>query len=232
MRRVFGMVFGLLVLASACLGISPAHADNRASYAIDTAPSPMLAAKWRTMQRRLAEDEARLGACRADIWTCSDDELRFEAIVAAGRLRDGRARIGEINRAVNLAIRPVRDERRFGVADQWSSPLETIGDGVGDCEDYAILKLLALKEAGFANDDLKLLIVHDAATRSDHALAAARLDGRWLLLDNRRFALVDLEFTQYRLLAKLDSDAEGLHHAALDTPAVDADSAQAPRDIM
>jgi len=232
MRRVFGMVFGLVVLASACLGISPARADDRASYAIDAAPSPILAAKWRTMQRRLAEDEARLGACRADIWTCSDDELRFEAIVAAGRLRDGRARIGEINRAVNLAIRPVSDERRFGVADQWSSPLETISDGVGDCEDYAILKLLALKEAGFANDDLKLLIVHDAATRSDHALAAARLDGRWLLLDNRRFALVDLEFTQYRLLAKLDSDAEGLHHAALDTPAADTASTQAPRDIM
>ena len=227
MRRVFGM----LVLAISWVGTSPVHAGDHPSY-VSNAPTSNLAMKWRAMQRRIAEDEARLGACRAEIWTCSDGELRFEAIVAAGRLRDGRARIGEINRAVNLAIRPVSDERRFGVADQWSSPLETISDGAGDCEDYAILKLLALREAGIANDDLKLLIVHDAATRSDHALAAARLDGRWLLLDNRRFALVDLEFTQYRLLAKLDPDTGGLHHAALDAPAIDAASTDSPRDVM
>ena len=225
-------VFGMLVLAYACLGTSPVHAGDLASYAVDVAPKSILAAKWRTMQRRIADDEAQLRACRADIWTCTDGELRFEAIVAAGRFREGRARIGEINRAVNLAIRPVSDERRFGVADQWSSPLETISDGAGDCEDYAILKLLVLREAGFANDDLKLLIVHDAATRSDHAVAAAKLDGRWLLLDNRRFALVDLEFTQYRLLARLDSDTESLHHAALDAPAADAALTDAPRDIM
>lgn len=227
-------VFGVLVLAFACVGTSSVHAGDRQSQTFDASINQSLAVKWQTMQRRIAEDEARLGTCRAETWTCSDDELRFEAIVAAGRLREGRARIGEINRAVNLAIRPVSDLRRFGVADRWSSPLETISDGAGDCEDYAIVKLLALREAGVANDDLKLLIVHDAATRSDHALASARLDGRWLLLDNRRFALVDLEFMQYRLLAELNSGAEGVQHASASADAVlsGAGSTDAPRDIM
>ena len=117
--------------------------------------------------------------------------------------------------------------KRFGVADHWSSPLETIGAGAGDCEDYAILKLLALREAGFARDDLKLLIVRDRVSRSDHAIAAVRLVGRWLLLDNRSFALVDLEQTRYRVLAQLDPDMDGPHYAALG-----AADAQGSRDVM
>ncbi|HWV53800.1 transglutaminase-like cysteine peptidase [Pseudorhodoplanes sp.] len=125
-----------------------------------------------------------------------------------GHARDGRARIGEVNRAVNLAIRPVSDERRFGVADQWSAPLETMSAGEGDCEDYAILKWLALKEAGIGGDDLRLVIVRERAVRSSHAILAVRLDGRWLLLDNRSFALVDLDQTHYRVLAALGPDAE------------------------
>ncbi len=225
-------VLGMLVVAFACMGTGPGHAGDRSSQVVDALSNPSLAVKWQTMQHRVAEDESRLGLCRAEIATCSDGELRFEAIVAAGRLREGRARIGEINRAVNLAIRPVSDERRFGVADRWSSPLETMSDGAGDCEDYAILKLLALKEAGVASGDLKLLIVHDPVTRTDHAVASARLEGRWLLLDNRRFALVDLEFMQYRLLAELDSGAEGVRHAAAEALSSGAGPTDAPRDIM
>ena len=221
-------ILGVLIAAFICIGTNPVQAEDRLSRALEAAlPQSGLIAKWQGVQRRIAEDEARLAICRAERWTCSDDELRFEAIVASGRAREGRARIGEINRAVNLAIRPVSDERRFGVADRWSSPLETLSDGSGDCEDYAILKLLALREAGVASDDLKLLIVRDVATRSDHAVAAVRLDGRWLVLDNRRFALVDLEITEYRLLATLDPETEGVHHAALD-----AASADGSRDIM
>lgn len=225
-------VLGMLVLAFACMGTGSVHAGDRSTQAVDDSSNPSLAVRWQMMQHRLAADESRIGLCRAEIATCSDGELRFDAIVAAGRSRKGRARIGEINRAVNLAIRPASDERRFGVADRWSSPLETMSDGAGDCEDYAILKLLALREAGVASDDLKLLIVRDPVTRSDHAVAAARLEGRWLLLDNRRFALVDLEFMQYRLLAELDSRAEGVRHASAEALSSGAGSTDAPRDVM
>jgi predicted transglutaminase-like cysteine proteinase len=174
-----------------------------------------LQAKWQAIQRRIADDGRRLVECRAASESCSESEQRLEAIVASGRSRKGRARIGEINRAVNLAIRPLSDERRFGVADRWSAPLETIGAGGGDCEDYAILKLMALRETGFALDDLQLVIVHDATTRTDHAVAAVRLSGRWLVLDNRGFALVDLEQMRYRVLARLAPEGEGPHYAGL-----------------
>jgi predicted transglutaminase-like cysteine proteinase len=212
-------VLGVLLLTCACAATNAARADEYAFRAMLLAPQSGLALKWQGVQQRMAEDEARLSACRAETWMCSDDELLLEAIIASGRAREGRARIGEINRAVNLAIRPVSDEQRFGIADRWSGPLETIVAGAGDCEDYAILKLLALQEAGIAREDLKLLIVHERGVRSDHAVAAVRLDERWLVLDNRGFALVDLEYTRYRVLAQLDPDAEGQRYASLD-PAV------------
>jgi predicted transglutaminase-like cysteine proteinase len=201
-------VFGVLMVALACLGTCPVRADDRLMHAIAVPPQSSLAVKWQTAQRRITEDEARLAACRAEVWMCSADELRLEAIVALGRTREGRARIGEINRAVNLAIRPVSDERRFSVADRWSGPLETIGSGQGDCEDYAILKLLALQQAGIARNDLRLVVVQDRPSRSAHAVAAVRLDGRWLLLDNRFLALVDLDRTHYRVVAQFGPDAD------------------------
>ena len=175
----------------------------------------------------MSADAASLRSCRAEPWTCAEDELRLDAIAAAGRAREGRARIGEINRAVNLAIRPVSDERRFGVADRWSGPLETIGAGEGDCEDYAILKLLAFGRPGFARDDLKLLIVHDRATRSDHAVTAARSKGAGCCSTTASSRSCDLEQTRYRVLAQLGPDAEGPHYAAIGA----ADAQSAP-DVM
>ena len=77
-------------------------------------------------------------------------------LVELGRQRAGRARLGEINRAVNLSIKATSDWSQYGVDDFWSAPLATIEKGAGDCEDYAILKYLALREAGVSPDDLRL----------------------------------------------------------------------------
>ena len=122
----------------------------------------------------------------------------------AARARNGRARVGEVNRAVNLAIRPVSDLAQYGVQDVWSSPLMTLGSGAGDCEDYAIAKYVALSEAGMPAADLRLVLVHDNAVNQGHMVAAARLDGRWLILDNRTMRLVaDSEVPNLTPLAAL-----------------------------
>ena len=110
-----------------------------------------------------------------------------------------RSRLGEINRAINLAIHPVSDLAQYGEIDVWSSPLATFASGAGDCEDYAIAKFVALRLAGVAPDDLRIVIMRDTIRGEDHAVAAVRLDGRWLTLDNRRMAMVeDADVRNYR----------------------------------
>lgn len=164
--------------------------------------------KWSDLTRRVDDDMVQLALCDGDREGCvSPAALRLLAIVDAARLREGRAVPGEINRAVNLAIRAVSDEAQYRETDVWASPLMTFGHGAGDCEDYAIAKLAALRLAGFAADDLRLLIVRDAARGEDHAVAAARLDGRWLTLDNRRMAMVeDADVRNWRPTFTIDRD--------------------------
>jgi predicted transglutaminase-like cysteine proteinase len=112
-------------------------------------------------------------------------------IIRLGQQRQGRARLGEINRAVNLSIRPMSDWDQYGVADFWSAPLATLGTGAGDCEDYAIVKYVALRESGIIPHDLRLVIVHDFKQKTDHAVVAVRHEEQWLLLDNRTLIMVN-----------------------------------------
>src|SRR5262249_49648748 len=156
-----------------------------------TTPEGPLWVKWRTLATELAADTAVLARCRQDMNVCPAEARRLNAIIDAARAQSGGARIGEVNRAVNLAIRPVTDMAQHGVADRWTAPLATFASGRGDCEDYAIAKYLALREAGIAEEDLRLVIVRDQRRGSDHAVLAVRQDERWLILDNRHFSLVD-----------------------------------------
>ena len=55
-----------------------------------------------------------------------------------------------------------------------------------DCEDYAIAKYVALREAGVEAADLRFLLVRDRLA-GDHAVLGVRYEGRWLILDNRHW---------------------------------------------
>ncbi|QPL43700.1 transglutaminase-like cysteine peptidase [Pseudoalteromonas sp. A41-2] len=43
--------------------------------------------------------------------------------------------------------------------DYWATPLETMGKGLGDCEDYAIAKYVSLRALGISDDKLRLIYV-------------------------------------------------------------------------
>lgn len=173
-----------------------------------TLPAGRLRDKWAGVKRSLDDEMVQLALCDGDRDGCaSPAALRLLVIVDAARQRVGRARLGEINRAINLAIRAMSDEAQYGETDVWASPLATFRRGAGDCEDYAIAKFAALRLAGLAADDLRILIVHDGVRGEDHSVAAARLDGRWLMLDNRRMAMVeDGEIRNYRPTFVMDRD--------------------------
>jgi predicted transglutaminase-like cysteine proteinase len=148
-----------------------------------------LQSRWNSVKRRLPRESRILKKCRTDITTCPPAAKRFLAILDKAQTRDGWARIAEINRAINLNIKPADDMIQYGVADYWATPLTTFASNAGDCEDYAIAKYVALREMGIAADDLRLVIVHDRTQNDDHAVTAVRHDGYWLVLDNRTLAI-------------------------------------------
>jgi predicted transglutaminase-like cysteine proteinase len=166
------------------------HPPERSLFGMETEPVlGNLALKWRTVELEINRDAKVLADCRAKK-PCPAAARELLNIIAEGASHTGRARVGLINRAVNLAITPASDEAEWGVEDHWSSPFETLQSHRGDCEDYAIVKYIALREAGLPSEDVKLLILRNLFPNEEHAVAAARVDGEWLILDNRWLTLV------------------------------------------
>ena len=160
-------------------------------FGLDAEPvaAGAIVAKWSGVEAEIRAEDQVLDRCREGAW-CPTAARRFLSIVDEGRARNGRARIGIINRAINLAIIPTSDVAQWGVADRWSAPFETFTTRRGDCEDYAIAKYVALRAAGVAEADVKLVVVRNTAVGEDHAVVAVRLDGAWIILDNRWLPLV------------------------------------------
>jgi predicted transglutaminase-like cysteine proteinase len=148
-----------------------------------------LAAKWHAVEAEIDREQQVLARCRAQE-ACFGVARDLLEIVAEGASRSGLARVGLINRAVDLAIAPASDEAQWGMEDHWSPPFETLQTHHGDCEDCAIVKYVALLQAGLSRDDVKVVIVRNLLPNEDHAVVAARVDGQWRILDNRRLALV------------------------------------------
>jgi hypothetical protein len=83
--------------------------------------------KWLALRSRLDDDMVQLALCDGDRDNCaSPAALKLLAIVDQARSREGRALLGETNRAINLAIRAADD----GSEDVWSSPLATFAPGI------------------------------------------------------------------------------------------------------
>jgi predicted transglutaminase-like cysteine proteinase len=196
----------------------PGHTASLTPYepfGLTRAGTDSLARTWRRLQPAVQLEANLLGVCRTNPAVCTPAAARLLAVIDLARVREGRARIGAVNRAVNLAIRPQFDPARFGVTDVWSTPLMTFDAGVGDCEDYAIVKYLVLRAAGMADEDLRLVILHDHRVRQDHAVVAARVDGEWLILDNRRMVLLaDTQMDRVTPLVSLAGSTETPHVVA------------------
>src|ERR1700693_3783412 len=210
---VWGMVwFGPAADLTAGTLISPGAMDLIRKSAepfgmfVSKVSAGALREKWLGVERKLDDERGQLALCDGDRGRCvSPAALKFLAIVDNARIREGRARLGEINRAINLAIRPLSDMAQHGQIDVWSSPLDSFATGAGDCEDYAIAKFVALRMAGVSPDDLRIVVMRDTVHGEDHAVAMARLDDRWLTLDNRRMAMVeDADLRNYRPLFVID----------------------------
>lgn len=197
-------------LGMAVAGLSAVPARPTPAEPFRLAPDPAgdrFAERWREVSAGIAADRAILAACRVAPSECPEPARRFQAVVALAEAETGRARLGVLNRAVNLAIAYTSDLVQHGREDVWSAPLATFASRMGDCEDYAIAKYVALLEAGVAEEDLRIVIV-DERWSGLHAVASVRSGDAWLVLDNRRMALIeDRDLAGYRAVATFDRRA-------------------------
>ncbi|MGL4753190.1 MAG: transglutaminase-like cysteine peptidase [Aeromonadaceae bacterium] len=77
----------------------------------------------------------------------------------------------EVNRFFNQ-MRFLSDISLWGKADYWASPMEFIGAGGGDCEDYSISKYFSLIELGLNDEKLRMVYVKSLTYQQFHMVVA------------------------------------------------------------
>ena len=115
-------------------------------------------------------------ACALAVAALSTDSLRRQLIarfgpahvalledwsrmVRAAGLLGEEDRLERVNDFINRNIGFENDHIVWQKSDYWATPLETIGQGRGDCEDFAIIKYVSLRMAGVAEHKLRLIYV-------------------------------------------------------------------------
>ena len=104
--------------------------------------------------------------------------------------QDIQAKLRGVNDFFNRRIRWVDDIQVWGEEDFWATPLEAMGKGQGDCEDYSIAKYITLKQLGVTSQYLRMIYVRARIGRSQITQAHMVLgyystpDAEPLVLDN------------------------------------------------
>ena len=67
--------------------------------------------------------------------------------------------LSAVNEFWNRAVVQTDDSMLWAQPDYWATPLETLGKGAGDCEDYVIGKYFSLQRLGVPVEKLRLIYV-------------------------------------------------------------------------
>lgn len=97
-----------------------------------------------------------------------------------------------VNEFVNRRVRFADDTEIWSQPDYWATPIETLGHGTGDCEDFTIAKYFSLRELGVSHDKLRLIYVKAYAGGAGSKVIQAHMvlgyyatpDAEPLVLDN------------------------------------------------
>jgi predicted transglutaminase-like cysteine proteinase len=83
----------------------------------------------------------------------------LQPLLASLAEADDATRLDGVNRFFNRRILFRDDMQIWHVEDYWASPLETLQQGAGDCEDFAIAKYFSLLASGMPASQLRLVYV-------------------------------------------------------------------------
>lgn len=138
--------------------------------------------QWLSVLERNIQQKAPEGNCESNrMDQCHVKEwLAFlERIQGMEKIQQVR----EVNRFAN-EHNYILDIENYGVEDYWATPKEFLLNN-GDCEDYAIIKMLSLKKLGFDMQKIRLVVLQDTNLRIPHAVLAVDAPNDTLIMDNQ-----------------------------------------------
>ncbi len=125
----------------------------------------------------------------SDSGSCNSDKLnqchmkQWQAFLKSIKHLTAIQQIRQVNKYANEK-EYILDIENYGVADYWATPKEFLVNN-GDCEDYAIIKMLSMKWLGYDVDSMRVVVVQDTNLRIPHAVMAIENNNDILILDNQ-----------------------------------------------
>ncbi len=114
------------------------------------------------------------------------------------RLTDkAREQLMAVNARINELIKPMSDKEQYGEIERWTYPVS----GMGDCEDYVLLKKFELARLGWPHSALLITVVRDEMDEG-HAVLTVRTDQGDLVLDNKHSRVLAWHETGYAFIKR------------------------------
>ena len=107
-----------------------------------------------------------------------------------------------VNRKVNRSVEAMTDMDHLRVPDRW----DLAEDGIGDCEDFQLLKRHLLVKAGLPRRAMRMTVVIDEKGEG-HAVLTLLTDRGDLILDNKTSAVLPWHQTGYTFIKRESQDA-------------------------
>jgi len=121
------------------------------------------------------------------------------------------ALLSSVSLSVNRSLIPVTDLNHWGIIDRWNYPT----DGLGDCEDYQLLKRKMLIAAGLPRRALRMTVVIDE-NGEGHAVLTVRTDRGDLILDNKTDEVLEWFRTNYSYIKRESAETTGWVYLTLE----------------
>lgn len=206
----FGLVLLALALPAAAIAeIIRVPSDVFGSSSLKSAslkPFP----KWRgALKRYFSERQGARADCQAGLFDrCPLKE--WDAFLASIKGLDRARQIREVNTYLNRN-RYILDIVNWKVSDYWASPIQFM-ERNGDCEDYAIAKFMSLRALGFANEQMRIVVLRDLNLKIAHAVLVVDQGGHRYVLDNQiRDIVPDTIIRHYKPIYSVNETHWWLH---------------------
>jgi predicted transglutaminase-like cysteine proteinase len=183
---MFGVMHRLTSLLLILVSFSAIAANNPPNALFGYRESPRsnlgLFPQWLSVLERHIEEMTPEGQCDSKEFNrCHMRE--WQSFLRSISHLDADAQIRMVNGYANNK-EYVLDIENYGINDYWASPKQFLLNN-GDCEDYAIIKMMSLKQLGFDQSKMRVVVVQDTNQRVAHAVMSIDRSNDILILDNQ-----------------------------------------------
>ncbi|MEP1207698.1 MAG: transglutaminase-like cysteine peptidase [Rhizobiaceae bacterium] len=165
--------------------------------------------KWKRARQGVA---ARFNHNCGGSAECKTRKASVKRLLKRGTKLSFFQKLNEVNSAANRLIDYQPDVKTYRSRDHWALPSESLRRGLGDCEDYVILKMAMLKALNVPTKAMSLVVLKDTERNLYHAVLAISTNKGAFILDNvQKWVVMDKQLPHYLPLYSFSGSRSWVH---------------------